>query len=101
VRGSGWRCSTFTGPSGWHTGQGKRDNRMARGCASKLMGVRWGPWRGFRRGDGRTTQGEDIHSTPARCSTPCRPAEHARVRSWGRLQRRGLAWVWLRAERRG
>jgi hypothetical protein len=89
VRGSGWRCSTFTGPSGRHTGQGKRDNRMARGCASELMGVRRGPWRCFRRGDGRTTRGEDVHSTPARCSTIGWLPEHRWVRPRGRAQ---MSW---------
>jgi hypothetical protein len=51
------------------------------------------PWRGGMVGGGRMVRGEGADSAHATCSTQCWPSEHDRVRSRGRVQGGGLAWV--------
>jgi hypothetical protein len=98
VRGSGWRCSAFTGPSGQHIGQGKRDNKMARGCISRSRHARLCRWRSFKRGGARLAWREDVESAPSRCSMLGRLAEHRRMRLIGNVQRQPGVLAWSGSE---
>jgi hypothetical protein len=69
--------------------QEESDKEWRRGCANGLVLVRGGVWREGTSGDGRSARGEEVHSTSARCSTPCRPAEHARERTTETKQNKG------------
>jgi hypothetical protein len=66
---------------GGERGQRDGDKERRWGCARGSVRAARGLRREGRCGGGRLAWREAVHSTPARCSTPCRPAEHARERT--------------------
>jgi hypothetical protein len=68
-------------------------------CASVLLAVGRGLWRGDGSRRGRSTRGDKAERTPARCSMRRRLTEHARARARGTGQSRAHAQGSLRRDR--
>jgi hypothetical protein len=79
------------GSTGRRTRQRKNDKRIRRCCAIRSKHARRGLWRGYGAGECWSARGESSRTARARCSMKRWLTEHARERTKGTKQKRGLA----------